>query len=182
MVRDEFEDPVVLLGRAPFVIRSADRLRMRNKLPDLEAKITPLQAGAGQWLPSETAMTPSKLKVAHTDPSLVALRCVVPPAGPGVEEGWLKALLLSMVPLALWSTPENGLLEKDFHGCVRDLGLCATGTDGRPLDAPPNCPDLAAVPHHRYRAQAGNQGFSRLHLLLDTPLQPNTSRPAQSPA
>jgi hypothetical protein len=182
MVKNEFNDPVVLLGRAPFVIRSADRLRMRNKLPDLEAKITPLQTGAGQWLPETTAMTPSKLTVAHTEASLVALRCVAPPAGQGAEEAWLKALLLSMVPLALWSTPENGLPKEDFHGCLRDLGLCATGTDGQPLEAPPNCPDLAAVPHHRYRAQAGNQGFSRLHLLLDTPLQPRTPLPAQSPA
>ncbi|MFN9623125.1 MAG: toll/interleukin-1 receptor domain-containing protein [Cyanobacteriota bacterium] len=180
VVRDEFNDAVSLLGHVPFVIRSADRLRMAN-MEDLEAKITPLQAGQGQWLPEVTAMDPDRLAVVHTQASMVALRCVAPPAGRGVEERWLKALLKSMVPLALWSTAENALPDEAFHGCLHSLGLSAKGKDGKPWNAPPICPDLTAVPHHRYQAQAHNQQLSRLHLLLDTPLQPKIPRPAQSP-
>jgi hypothetical protein len=181
VVRDEFDEPVSLLGHVPFVIRSADRLRMANKLRDLEAKITPLQAGQGRWLPEDTAMNPDLLKVVHTEATMVALRCVAPPAGPGLEERWLKALLQSMVPLALWSTPENALQAEEFHGCLHSLGLSARGKDGEPLDVPPICPDLTAVPHQRYRVQPRNNTLRRLHLLLDTPLQPNIPRPAQSP-
>jgi hypothetical protein len=176
-VRDDFDEEVALVHHGPYVIRSFDRIRMNNRLRDLELKIKRLSAGEGCWLPSDKADHPDRLKLVHAIDSLVAVQRPAPPAG-GAAEKWLKALLQSRVPLALWPLTEGALQADEFNTCLCSLGLIV---DGDPSAVRPVGPDLAAVPRRRYTAQAENQQLSHVHMLLDTPHQPLVVAPAQSP-
>jgi hypothetical protein len=176
-VRDDFDEEVALVHHGPYVIRSFDRIRMNNRLRDLELKIKKLSAGEGCWLPPDKADHPDRLKLVHAIDSMVAVQRQAPPAG-GAAEKWLKALLQSRVPLALWPLQEGALQADEFNTCLCSLGLIV---DGDPSAVRPIGPDLAAVPRRRYTAQAENQQLMHVHMLLDTPHQPLVVAPAQSP-
>ncbi|MFN9991229.1 MAG: hypothetical protein ACK549_13435, partial [Cyanobacteriota bacterium] len=101
-VNNDWGERILLVEEAPFTIRSSDRLRMGNKLSGLKAKLGRLQSGQGQWVPPEAVLDPRRLQAIHANDRLVALRCPAPHSEARPRELWLKAVLSSMVPLALW--------------------------------------------------------------------------------
>ncbi len=180
-IKDDLDELVPLVGEIPFFVRSADRLRMKNKLPGLKPKITRLHGGDGRWLPAAVAADPAQLQVVDTQDTMVALHSHGPQRGAADAATWLKALLKSMVPLALWSMPgTNGddMEEQQFFECLWSLDLIPYGET---TSSHPNCPDLSVLPTKRYQALPQNNWLRHLHLLIDTPYQPK-AHVAQSPA
>lgn len=166
-VNDDFEDPTLLLEHAPFTIRSSDRLRMGNKLPGLKAKLGRLQSGQGQWVPPEAVLDPRRLQSIHADERLVALRCPAPHSEARPRELWMKAVLSSMVPLALWPVKGSTLGDTTFHACLGTLGLGPS--EASPGEASPICPDLDALLHRRWQAHFTEPSLCQLHLFVDHP-------------
>jgi hypothetical protein len=179
-INDDLSDLVPLIDEIPFLVRSADRLRMTNRLHRLGSKTARLLRGEGQWLPAATAGDPALLQVVDTQDTMVALHSHGPQRGGADAATWLKALLKSMVPLALWSMPSlNGddMEEQQFFSCLWSLGLM---NHGDKTSNQPQCPDLAALPTRRREAYPLNDCLRHLHLLIDTPHQPKV-HVAQSP-
>lgn len=187
-VKDDWGNEILLRQEAAFVMRSADRLRMRNKIGGLTAKHRRLINGQGEWVPPEIVMNPLHLQAVHGEERLVALHCPSPSSEASVRERWLQAVLTSMVPLALWPTKDGGLSDSDIQECLRALGLLHAGArqDSKPPPQPVNppiCPDLDALPHRRWQAQFKSPSLCQLQLLMDTPdrLPLNSVLPALSP-
>lgn len=181
-VTDDFGDTVNLIDEIPFLVRSADRIRMTatTHMNQLGTKVALLHNGQGQWLPAATAGKPDQLRVVNTQDAMVALHSHGPQRGAVDAAKWLKALLKSMVPLALWSTPShNGddMEEQQFFACLWSLGLMNHGVTE---STHPQCPDLSRLPIKRREAVPQNDWLRHLHLLIDTPHQPKEDRPAQT--
>lgn len=183
-VTDDFGDTVNLIDEIPFLVRSADRIRMTatTHMNQLGAKVALLHNGQGQWLPAATAGKPDQLRVVNTQDAMVALHSHGPQRGAVDAAKWLKALLKSMVPLALWSTPShNGddMEEQQFFACLWSLGLMNHGVTE---STHPQCSDLSRLPITRREAVPHNDCLRHLHLLIDTPHQPNEHHIAKKPA
>jgi hypothetical protein len=161
-VKNDWGEPMLLLELAPFMIRSADRLRMGNRLPGLRAKYRRLQAGQGQWVPAEAAMEAKRLQAMHADERMVALRCPAPHTGPRERELWLQGVLSSMVPLALWPAKDSALLESTFQTSLGTLGL------GSSVQSP-SCPDLDELLKKRWQSHFTDPALCNLHLFVDPP-------------
>ncbi|MFN5463660.1 MAG: TIR domain-containing protein [Cyanobacteriota bacterium] len=161
-VNNDWGERILLVEEAPFTIRSSDRLRMGNKLSGLKAKLGRLQSGQGQWVPPEAVLDPRRLQAIHANDRLVALRCPAPHSEARPRELWLKAVLSSMVPLALWPVKGSTLVDATFHACWSTLGL-------GPSEASPICPDLDALLHRRWQAHFTEPSLCQLHLFVDHP-------------
>ncbi|MFM7464179.1 MAG: hypothetical protein ACKO28_01660 [Cyanobium sp.] len=161
-VKDDWGESMLLLEQAPFTIRSSDRLRMGNRLPGLRAKHRRLQTGQGQWIPLEAGLDAKRLQAMHADERMVALRCPAPHTGSRERELWLRGVLSSMVPLALWPAKDSDLVASSFENCLGTLGLGSSVTN-------PSCPDLDVLLKQRWQSHFTDPALCKLHLFVDRP-------------
>jgi len=109
---DEFLKPISLASLCPLVVRPLDRyLRpaLLKNIVYLQRKYDALSAGKGKWIHGADAALPDALIARRDIPEDVAIRMVsdLPPVSNNMVD-WLKTMIGSMVPVALWwSVPGN---------------------------------------------------------------------------
>jgi hypothetical protein len=108
---DEFLKPISLASLCPLVVRPLDRYlhpALLKNIVYLQRKYDALSAGKGKWIHGADAL--SDALIARRDiPEDVAIRMLsdLPPVSNNMVD-WLKTMIGSMVPVALWwSVPGN---------------------------------------------------------------------------
>jgi hypothetical protein len=165
-----------LVQAHPFLLRSTDRLSQdyQSRSGRLQQKWECLQSHPASWTWVDgNACHPPDWQTVMTTVHQVAIQRSAPLAEPGRRD-WLKAVLRSMVPLALWPhpstpppSPKNPPLTdiastEDPHTKV--LGLCQQALQG--LSPRPE-PDLDQLAQLRFANQAEN--LKHYAILVDHP-------------
>ena len=103
---DEFFKPVSFASLCPLVVRPLDRYlhhKLRENIVYLQRKYAALSAGEGRWIHGRDAASFEALIARRDSPEDVAIRMVsdLPPVSNDMVD-WLKTMIGSMVPVALW--------------------------------------------------------------------------------
>ena len=103
---DEFFKPVSFASLCPLVVRPLDRYlhhKLRENIVYLQRKYAALSAGEGRWIHGRDAASFEALIARRDSPEDVAIRMVsdLPPVSDDMVN-WLKTMIGSMVPVALW--------------------------------------------------------------------------------
>jgi hypothetical protein len=106
LLGDEFLSPISLASLCPLVVRPLDRYlhhQLRNNIIHLKRKYVELSAGNGRWIHGGDAASSEALIARRDNPVDVAIRMVsaLPPVSYDMVD-WLKTMIGSMVPVALW--------------------------------------------------------------------------------
>ena len=124
---DEFLKPISLASLCPLVVRPLDRYlhpALLKNIVYLQRKYDALSAGKGKWIHGADAL--SDALIARRDiPEDVAIRMLsdLPPVSNNMVD-WLKTMIGSMVPVALWwSVPGNDGWETHL---LRYKSVCET--------------------------------------------------------
>jgi hypothetical protein len=167
-----------------YLLRPYERLSVNfnSKRPYLKSKISKLQQGGGSWLSDASSLTPQTIKASFSNEHIVAIRKSKSPTGDrSARDEWLKSVIVSMVPLAIWyRAPSDAAstesVEQDFHESLLKLQLIQPGQE--PTTAPPCCPDFNLLARKCTEHQ-----ISTVTLLVDDPgrLPPTASAPGQNP-
>jgi len=168
-----------------YLLRPYERLsdKFNSKRTYLKSKISKLKQGDGSWLSDPLSLTPLTIKASFSNEQIVAIRKSKSPAGDrSVRDEWLKSVIISMVPLAIWfRTPLDAVstesAEQDFHQSLLKLQLIQPGQE--PTTAQPCCPDFTLLARKCTEHQ-----ISTLTLLVDDPdrLPPTASALGQNPS
>ena len=167
-----------------YLLRPYERLsdNFNSKRTYLKSKISKLKQGGGTWLPDSSSLTPQTIKASFSNEQIVAIRKSKFPTGDrSVRDEWLKSVIISMVPLAIWHRAPSDAVstesaEQDFHQSLLKLQLIQPGQE--PTTTQPCCPDFTLLARKCTEHQ-----ISTLTLLVDDPerLPPTASAPGQNP-
>ena len=166
---DKFLGYVRFASLCPIIIRPLDRYvrpSLCKHIDHLKNKYSMLSQGRGKWIHGEDAASTNSLIARRDTPEDSAVRMVSDlPIETDRKEDWLKKLIGSMVPLALWwATP--GEIDRETHLMeykCNDRSMLEVGPNGIVVMEPS---DLDLLPLERKRLS--NRACS-LVLMIDNP-------------
>jgi hypothetical protein len=166
---DEFVGYVKFASLCPVIIRPLDRYvrpSLRKHMDHLKNKYLMLSQGRGRWIHGEDAASSDSLIAKRDIPEDSAVRMVSDlPIESAGKEDWLKKLIGSMVPLALWWAAP-GEMDREKHLLeykCNERSMLEVGPKGVVAMEPS---DLDLLPLERKRLS--NRACS-LVLMIDNP-------------
>ncbi len=135
------EEEITLLKAIPYVLRPADRLEdsFNSNRQRLINKMRILSEGKGKWSAGEKVLDHSYLGyVLVEEDQVVGVKRFHPfPVDDKQRSRWFRALLKSMVPIAIWWRHDSLTLEKDRKSQLRSYMALRGHRDGAPVS--PDC-------------------------------------------
>lgn len=169
MVEEDDTEPITLLESIPYYLRPVDRLEddLNFIRPCLQKKLEHLYDGKGQWAREDDIIDSKYLRSSVIEEHhLVAVKWLQSfPSDETKRAGWFKALIKSMVPIAIWRRHGN---DHDLEAHVDRYAMFCGHADGGPVSA--ECLDFHAIARNRKKFGSDRLGRGlapHLVLMLD---------------
>lgn len=131
------DGPVTLLEAIPYLLRPVDRLEddFNSTRPRLISKMQCLSEGKGTWCTGDSLLNLKYLRgsLVEDDQVVGIKRCQPFPSDEKERARWFRALLDSMVPIALWWRHESHPLTEDWQGQLDSYPMLGGHHDGAPV-------------------------------------------------
>jgi hypothetical protein len=131
------DDPITLLEAIPYLLRPVDRLEddFNSTRPRLISKMQCLSEGKGTWCTGDSILNLKYMRgsLVEDDQVVGIKRCQPFPSDVKERARWFRALLDSMVPIALWWRHESHPLTEDWQGQLDSYPMLGGHHDGAPV-------------------------------------------------
>jgi len=150
VVEQDDTESITLLESIPYYLRPVDRLEEELNFirPCLQKKIENLSDGRGRWAGEDDIVDSKYLRSSVIEEHhLVALKRLQPfPSDETKRAGWFRALIKSMVPIAIWRRHGS---DHDLEAHVDRYAMFCGHADGGPVSAA--CLEYHAIARNRKR-------------------------------